>query len=1092
MACEILSCAVPKILDALVSRSGAMHLDTLFSLVSPRLRAATALRCGWKSSSSTGGGGGMPPPSYLLGYWCKVVGIVAKRRPAALVTYLDHTPGIGAGLVAHLDNAAVSALLGSLLDLPFHGPSQPGGMGSLHLSQYDITQPLPSSHEGSGAASSSQSPFESARGGGGSGTLTSMLLGVMAHGLDACAPTAPAVSSTAAAVAATRGSRVPAAADNCSTAAAAAAAASASQNAADVLVAAIALARSATPHAKYAAEGYNDVSRARRDHHDDDRQDATVVMMQELSIRAAAAPAPIAAAITLNTVMGMAHEDACVVTHTELDASYHDTGAVRVTDGVHLRLLKSMRDGDTADELLALCRRATGLLRLESGGGSAGDGNSCGGGGAGRPTAAAALVSDGTASLAAAVAAPLSTPLPMYAHAAAEAPLRVLAAVIEAAALTARHACVYGFSSAASAATSAPSEPHTQTHGGGGVPLILRLLTVSDTLDAMTSHLTDVSAAAGSLVAAAAAAAASSSSATSSSVAGVTATGHYHTRSASGSSSSSSSAYSSSSSSASATTTSSGGGGSISSPLNGDPAGGSGAAATTHSSSSSSAKAVGVAGLSSGVGGVSGGILTPSLPGAPRLGTGGLALTRALCALSRCSGWPDIGAAIVRAGLFSALLDTMMAFAWHSILHRSVTDAVVDALVSGSDAARRSLLFDSRLLSRVVAGCRLAAMPTSVSGGPAAAAAAASVPSSLPSLTRPNAPPRVGYTGHLVSIANTLLSLWAAAQTDGDAAAAVAAVAPAGSSSSSSGGGSSVTMSSCGPRRLAPALQSLLASHSDWWAFVDAELACYNVAHGVLIGGMAPDVKKSGNIGAAADATGGPKGGAVDEVAAMEAREEGDSNGSDSDDDDDNDAQDDDDGGRRLPYDSNRANDEGIGGGSDDDEEEAGGAAAHESAAAAAAARTGSRTRAEDEDARAVFQFESDSTTLMPQWPPAGAASSAASSAPSAPSASSRVAAYLSGPKRSDDDESDADDDDDDDDDDGSSGGGGDAEGASRSIGAQQLGDDEEDSAGDLWGQKVDFDESGGFSETTADTEASRPPASSSAPTFDADFDAFG
>jgi hypothetical protein len=224
----------------------------------------------------------------------------------------------------------------------------------------------------------------------------------------------------------------------------------------------------------------------------------------------------------------------------------------------------------------------------------------------------------------------------------------------------------------------------------------------------------------------------------------------------------------------------------------------------------------------------------PSYRLTPALGISGLSLARALAAVTRC-GWPQVAGSAVRAGVFPALLDALTAFPWHSILHKVVCDAVVDAVRSGPEPLQKGLLFEARLLTRVVAGLKLGGLPGTMSAYGRRTG-------------------RIGYAGHLVAMANAVIASNAAGT-------------------------------------LAPSAASLVASHSDWRALTAAELAVANIAHGILIGGMAPDTKASGNVGASADATGAPRA-AVDEVAVLERKEDdedrlsGGSGGSSSDEED--------------------------------------------------------------------------------------------------------------------------------------------------------------------------------------------------------------
>lgn len=74
MVCEAFSCAVPALLDELVTEQS---LCALFSLLLPALRP-----------DMQAGRRGRPAP-YVLGYWAKVVALLCKRRPAALMRFLS-------------------------------------------------------------------------------------------------------------------------------------------------------------------------------------------------------------------------------------------------------------------------------------------------------------------------------------------------------------------------------------------------------------------------------------------------------------------------------------------------------------------------------------------------------------------------------------------------------------------------------------------------------------------------------------------------------------------------------------------------------------------------------------------------------------------------------------------------------------------------------------------------------------------------------------------------------------------------------------------------------------------------------------------
>jgi len=118
----------------------------------------------------------------------------------------------------------------------------------------------------------------------------------------------------------------------------------------------------------------------------------------------------------------------------------------------------------------------------------------------------------------------------------------------------------------------------------------------------------------------------------------------------------------------------------------------------------------------------------PSAPGAPRLGLPGVPLARAVAALTRC-GWPAPAAAAAAAGAFPALLRALPAFPWHSILHRVVAAAAVDALTLAPPHVVSPLFLEARLLDRVVGGLRAC-----------------------------GSPPAHGFSGHLHAVANAVLS----------------------------------------------------------------------------------------------------------------------------------------------------------------------------------------------------------------------------------------------------------------------------------------------------------------------------------------------
>ena len=272
------------------------------------------------------------------------------------------------------------------------------------------------------------------------------------------------------------------------------------------------------------------------------------------------------------------------------------------------------------------------------------------------------------------------------------------------------------------------------------------------------------------------------------------------------------------------------------------------------------------------------GPVPPSYENAPKLGSAGLALARALGNFVRCGSWLEVNSSIAKCLVFPCLLDTLQAFPWHSLLHRSVTDAIIDSLRHSRrnfktnntgtimpnhqqqlSAAISSLFFEGKLLTRIVAilkQCRLPAtitplfrsslvssIPTSLSSvrfndiTSTTPSSESTTPISPPPLSRSTASSGfstnaelgaakefVGYVGHFLLIANTIVSLHTA-DDDND--------------------GILNTLSS-----------NILAKHSDFWALVHLELAVANVTRGVLNGGLAPDTKASGHVGANADATG--------------------------------------------------------------------------------------------------------------------------------------------------------------------------------------------------------------------------------------------
>jgi hypothetical protein len=117
----------------------------------------------------------------------------------------------------------------------------------------------------------------------------------------------------------------------------------------------------------------------------------------------------------------------------------------------------------------------------------------------------------------------------------------------------------------------------------------------------------------------------------------------------------------------------------------------------------------------------------PSAAGAPRLGLPGVPLARAVAALTRC-GWSAPASTAATAGAFPALLCALPAFPWHSILHRVVAAAAVDALALAAPHVVSPLFLEARLLDRMVGGLRGC-----------------------------GSPPTHGFSGHLHAVANAVL-----------------------------------------------------------------------------------------------------------------------------------------------------------------------------------------------------------------------------------------------------------------------------------------------------------------------------------------------
>ena len=271
------------------------------------------------------------------------------------------------------------------------------------------------------------------------------------------------------------------------------------------------------------------------------------------------------------------------------------------------------------------------------------------------------------------------------------------------------------------------------------------------------------------------------------------------------------------------------------------------------------------------------GAVPPSYENAPKLGSAGLAAARALGNFTRCGLYPEANAAAAKCLVFPSLVDSVQAFPWHSLLHRSVTDAIIDSLrqaskkegvgrgggeedeisgIENQQALISSLLFEGKLLTRIVSTLKLCGLPATIPPL-LRSTSAASMPNSLSLLssssrssdyalpstpsseaTTPTSPPPlsrsmstvsssshgaakevVGYVGHFLLIANTIVALYA-------------------------------------DNRLGISAANLVEKHSDFWSLVNRELAVANVTRGVLNGGLAPDAKASGHVGANADATG--------------------------------------------------------------------------------------------------------------------------------------------------------------------------------------------------------------------------------------------
>ena len=737
MAAEVLACAVPPLLDALVAvtaaaptaaklnrRRAAPHLDTLFSLVLPSAPSATM----------------SPPPAYLLAYWCKAVTIVARQRPAALLRYLDATPGLAASLVGcHGHHGIVAPLLSRLIALPWH-PASRAPRTALCFARLDAAAAATAL---AGELHDVDADYGLVR-----GSIPDVMLSALESATGfATMAAAPAATATVDASNAREGGELmhPLLEAGAGAQQLGLALISRARHVADVIAGALQLARAQSPHAKYATPGYNAATLQHRGP-STTTSDASGVGSKGGMHDDQPPPVEVAAALS--------------AANLQLDATFCDR-AVRRSDNFNLRLLKALRDAPTG------ARRLIGAV--------------------------ATVVSALNQSAASGADAP-----PTSLAAATEAVCVAACAALESAAVSYRQQVVLDFGAPTGGA---------DVNGGSGMQLGPAPAVVVELLP----HLPALVGFVASRVAVAAPASTSTETA---------------------------------------------------------PA--------------------------------------PSSPAAPRLGIATLAIIRVLAVLTRC-GWAVAATAAVRARVLSTLLDALAAYPWHSVLHRIVADAVGEALTLGAEfnlGLRRALLFDAALLTRIAGGCRVAGMPRGAAaaaalgvgvarsgvGGPVAdrlqpalpvkskgvkASTTTAVgggggvpPAALSSATIASpARASVGYGGHLVVLANALLSIWSRGGGDGDDADAA----------TSAGDASLPPLLKQGapPPLVSGALRTLLASHSEWWDAVDGQIALANCAAGLLLSGaMAPDVKKSGQVGAAADAVGGgaPSRGAVDEVAALELK----------------------------------------------------------------------------------------------------------------------------------------------------------------------------------------------------------------------------
>lgn len=201
----------------------------------------------------------------------------------------------------------------------------------------------------------------------------------------------------------------------------------------------------------------------------------------------------------------------------------------------------------------------------------------------------------------------------------------------------------------------------------------------------------------------------------------------------------------------------------------------------------------------------------PSREGAPRLGVFTLQAIRFLVAVGQCR-FAALEEVVVQSRVWVAVLDAVTAFAWHSLLHSTVEAAVTDVLARGSTAMRHHLVVDCALIDRIVLACRVSELPRS-----------------LADLKRGVRGKRVGYVGHFMALANTLLAV---------------------------------------ATSLDEASKAALVGHAAWWDLVDHELAVRNYIAAEFIGGTAPtsnelDPAASGRPGGGQSAGAG----AVDEIA---------------------------------------------------------------------------------------------------------------------------------------------------------------------------------------------------------------------------------